>query len=299
MSDPKLHHYVPQFYLRRFLDHEGRLWVWDRDRDRVFASGPRSVAAERDFYFLDGLVDQGHDPLTMERQLADLERDVAAITGQWIEWIRASDLGSPIRVPSVNREIVSLFIALQFLRTDDARSILAASAATGGYVAGSYEELRALHAELLWQEDGPVQRIADRIERSAWVFGRNDTTTPFTTSDNPVAFRTADNKMWLKAHFMGSGTYVVYPLAPDVVMYCYPDERPWHEKGVARLDCRVSPVTFTGDFVESENMAHVFMASRFVFSNRQMFDLEREFAKTVGTDRYAPPGVRLFEGNDL
>ena len=101
-----------------------------------------------------------------------------------------------------------------------------------------------------------------------------------------------------KAAFLGVGTYAVYPLAPDVVMYCYPDEDPWREKGIARFDCTISPVTFTDELVDSENMAHVFMASRFVFSNRPVFDDEREFAKTVGTDTYAPPGTRLFDTED-
>jgi hypothetical protein len=57
-------------------------------------------------------------------------------------------------------------------------------------------------------------------------------------------------------------------------------------------------VAFTDELVDSENMAHVFMASRFVFSNRPVFDDEREFAKAVGTDTNAPPGVRLFGIND-
>lgn len=298
MSDPKLHHYVPQFYLRRFVDDEGRLWVWDRDRDRIFPSGPRSVAAETSFYFLDEIAEQGHDPLTMERQLADLERDVAMITGQWLERIRVGDLGDPIEVPPVNREIVSLFIGLQFFRTENARSVLTSFAESTGYVPASDEERRARHTEMLWQEDGPVRMVFDRLERSAWVFGRNNTGTPFTTSDNPVAFRTGDNRMWLKTAFMGGGTYVVYPLAPDVVLYCHPDEDPWRENAIARFDCTISPVTFTDELVESENMAHVFMASRFVFSNRPVFDLEREFAKTVGTDTFAPPGKRLFGVDD-
>jgi hypothetical protein len=298
MNDPKLHHYVPQFYLRRFVDNEGRLWAWDRDRDRIFPSSARSVAAETGFYFLDQIGKQGHDPLTLERQLADLENEVAAITGQWIDWIRERNLGDTVEVPSVNRQIVSLFIALQFLRTEDARSTLTAFAATTGYIAASEAEKRALHIEMFWRNDGVVRMIADRVQQSAWVFGRNRTGTPFTTSDNPIAFRTSDNQMWLKARFVGNGTYVVYPLAPDVIMYCYPDEDPWRDRGIGRFDCTISPVTFTEELVESENMAHVFMASRFVFSNRPVFDREREFAKTVGTDTYAPPGVRLFEGRD-
>jgi uncharacterized protein DUF4238 len=297
MSDPKLHHYVPQFYLRRFADADGQLWVWDRDHDRIFASGPRSVAAERDFYLLDELAENGHDPLTMERQLADLEGEVAAISGQWIDWVRSGSRGDVIPVPSVNREIVSLFIALQFLRTADARSLLTAVVEGAGYVADSKKSRRALHAEMFWRQDGVVGLIADRVKESTWIFGRNDSATPFTTSDNPVAFRTSDNRMWLKVGFLNNGTYAVYPLAPDVVMYCHPNEDPWRAGTIRRLDCVISPVAFTDEMVQSENMAHVFMASRFLFSNRPVFDAERTFAPTVGTDTYAPPGRRLFEAD--
>ncbi|WP_083948449.1 DUF4238 domain-containing protein [Thermobifida cellulosilytica] len=44
MSNPKLHHYVPQFYLRRFTDPSGRIWAWDKIFDRAFHTNPRSVA---------------------------------------------------------------------------------------------------------------------------------------------------------------------------------------------------------------------------------------------------------------
>lgn len=71
------------------------------------------------------------------------------------------------------------------------------------------------------------------------------------------------NAMWLKAGMFSDGTYLVYPLAPDIVMYCYPPEEPW--LNVASFDSCVSQVSFTADMVESENTAQVFMASRFVF----------------------------------
>ena len=49
MSEPKLHHYVPRFYLGRFTDASGYLWIWDRDQDRIFRTKPNRVAAEKDF----------------------------------------------------------------------------------------------------------------------------------------------------------------------------------------------------------------------------------------------------------
>lgn len=284
MSNPTLQHYVPQFYLRRFRDRSDRLWVWDRDRDRVFASSPRSVAAERSFYYLDEYED--HDPLAMERQFASLEHEVARITDQWIDWIRAGTLGMPVPIPEPNRGIVSLFLGLQFLRTADARDVLTAFASAEGATPTSARDRRSLHTEALWNDD-LVGAFKERIESAIWAFGRNDTDTPFVTSDNPVAFRTSDNAMWLKAAVFSPGTYVVHPLAPDIVMYCYPREEPWSK--AASLDSTVSPFTFTTEMVESENTGQVFMASRFVISNSNDFAAERAFAQTIGTDVYARP----------
>jgi hypothetical protein len=289
MSDPKLHHYVPQFYLRRFADPTGRLWVWDRDRDRIFSTRPGSIAAESDFYFLGDLADKGLDPLAMERQFADLESDVSAVTGQWLDWIRHGKPGDVLPVPDVNRQAVSLFLVLQFLRTADARSTLEKFLKSAGHAVVSDEDTRALHTDMLWATDELISPLANRVEQSTWLFGRSATSTPFITSDNPVAWRTADNRMWLKAGIEKEGTYIVYPLAPDAVMYCYPDDGPWKDARISRFDCRISPVTLTDAMAHNENSAQVFMASRFVISNISDFSRGRGFAKSIGTDIYAPP----------
>jgi hypothetical protein len=91
-----------------------------------------------------------------------------------------------------------------------------------------------------------------------------------------------------QAGVLAGGTYVVYPLAPDVVMYCYPDEGRWRAAKIRQFDCQVSPVRFTDPMVQDEKSAQAFMASRFVISNRAAFEAERNFARTIGTDTYAP-----------
>jgi Protein of unknown function (DUF4238) len=285
MSTPKLHHYVPQFYLRRFTDASGRLWLWDRNQDCTFATRPNSVAAENNFYHLTELIKHGYDPLTMEKQFSDLEGQVALITDQWLGWLQQVEPEEKIEIPDVNRENVSLYIALQFLRTADSREILAAFVEESEKREPmSAEEKRRLHTDMLW-DDKLVWELADRIQNAIWLFGRNTTATPFITSDNPVAFRTGDNAMWLKVGLYTAGTSAVFPLAPEVVMYCYPNGPPWQK--IAQFDRCLSPVVFTDEMVESENSGQVFMASRFVISRRNNFDYERAFTKTIGTDRYA------------
>ena len=91
MNNRKLHHYVPQFYLRRFVDDSGRLWVWDRDNDRTFAVKPDNVAAEHSFYLSDELAELGEDALAMEKQFSEIEGEVAQITSQWLDWLRENE----------------------------------------------------------------------------------------------------------------------------------------------------------------------------------------------------------------
>src|ERR1017187_6121757 len=162
MNAPRLHHYVPQFYLRRFTDASGQLWLWDRDRDRVFRTQPNKVAAENNFYWHEELAALGHDPLVMEKQFSQLEGEVAQITGQWLEWLRGMKPMEKLEVPDINRELVSLYIALQFLRTADARDILAAFADQNVYRKPVTEaEKRLLHLSMLW-EDCIRDELAER-----------------------------------------------------------------------------------------------------------------------------------------
>lgn len=283
MNSPKLHHYVPQFYLRRFVDDSGRLWVLDRDNDRKFAVKPSSVATENNFYFSDELAELGEDALTMEKQFSELEGEVALITSQWLDWLREVGPGERIPIPDVNRELLSRHIALQFLRTAGTRDILAIFGENTEGRELSPEQRRNLHMYMLWSSK-LVHELEERIRASTWIFGKNDTEVPFVTSDNPVAFRTGDNSMWWRNGLWTSGTYAVFPLAPDIVMYCHPAEPPW--LAITELNECLSPVRFTQEMVASENSGQVFMAPRFVFSRRANFDAERKFAKTIGTDLY-------------
>ena len=270
--------------MRRFVDESGLLRVWDRGRDRAFSTSPGSVASETDFYLVPELAATGGDPLEMERQFADLEYDASLITEQWVEWVRDYDPMTQLPIPDVNRELISLFIALQFLRTRDARDILARGEE-------SDHRQRKLHTQLLW-DDGLVSELAERISSCTWIFAYNNSDLSLITSDNPVTLRTADNRMWLRRGILTTGTYVGYPLAPDVMMYCHPPEPPWNGNLRDRFGDRISPVAFTDGMASSENTGQIYMASRFTIANRDLTDEERHFATTIGTDIYAPPEYR-------
>ncbi len=292
MVRAKLHHYVPQFYLRRFASKKGRIWVWDKTADKSFSTTPKAIAAETDFYKLHDFARMGRDPLIMEKQFAGLEGNVSLITDQWIHWLSELSPNKKISIPAVNRKLVSLYIALQFFRTADTKDIICALQKEDSTDELSDEDRTRLHTDFLWDLD-LIKRVAKRIEQSIWIFGRNQTNTPFLSSDNPVAFKSADHRMWLKGGILTEGTYVVFPLAPDIVMYCHDRVPPF--KKLANFDRSLSPVAFDVPMVEHENAGQVFMASRFVISSIDNFAWAREFALTIGTDQFSSPGF-LIEG---
>lgn len=174
-----------------------------------------------------------------------------------------------------------------FLSNTEQRDILALFAAqTNLYKSGiSHEEKINLHAQMLCSV-GLVDEIAERIDQSIWLFARNNTNIPFWTSDNPVSFKTGDNRMWLKGSgILSLGSYVVFPITPWYVLYC---KEPTYWAKVKDFDCCLSPVELTSEMVEHENAGQVFMATRFAISPTNDFSFAVEFAKTIGTDTYAP-----------
>jgi len=72
-SDPKLHHYVPRFYLNGSLNEEQRLWVYNKAHDKIFQTAPKNIAAETQFYRLPPSIAGHGDPLRLEKALAGLE----------------------------------------------------------------------------------------------------------------------------------------------------------------------------------------------------------------------------------
>jgi hypothetical protein len=188
-------------------------------------------------------------------------------------------LGAQIHAAFQTREIISQYIALRYL--------ISASKETLTVLAGTVEHNRSNERRTPWELNLPdiraiFSQMAELVRESIWVFGRNSTTRPFFTSDSPIAFRRSDNAMWLRVGLAGS--YIVFPLAHDIILYCYPKQPPWEK--LTKFDMCLTPVELTYEMIESENSGQVFMASRFVISKSNDFTSARNFAKSIGTDRF-------------
>ena len=264
--DNGLHHYVPQFYLKRFVGHGDMLWVYDKDRDRTFHTTPKNMAAEHGFY---SLPDVFEDSSIMEKQFSELEGEAAKITEDWLIQFEFRNF---IELPDINREIMSLYFTTQLMRTAESRALLV-EGVEGSREAAYEEEIhRALHTFLLWDED-TVDEVSDWVKSCIWTFRVNESTDSLYTSDDPLKARTSTQHLhW--AQLPTAGAYLLFPLTPKLLMYCFDAEK-WTD--LEPFDCVLLPFPLEPELVRDSNVHQVGHARRFVFSDQDNFRLAREF----------------------
>ena len=205
----------------------------------------------------------------MEKQFIAMEKEAALISGDWLDHMA---LGSSIEIPDVNREIMSLYITTQLLRTSEARTLLFQGLGDPESMPTNQQTQRNLHTELLWN-DGIVAEISDWVQSSIWTFRINETTESLYTSDDPFKVRsTTQHLHWAQTSVVGA--YLLIPLTPNVLMYCF-DSRGW--EALRPLDCRVVPIPLEPELIEDANIHQVGHSRRFVFSSQNDFRLAREF----------------------
>ena len=240
------------------------------------------------FYRVPELIGSRVDPLFLEKDLSALEKHAALILAAVLSQLGTMQAMDRLILEDEDREALSSFLAVQFLRSAEQREILALFATVhGGYKEPpSPEERINLHARMLCS-GGLVEDLTERLYSSIWIFARNSSKTPPWTSDNPAAFKTGDNRMWLKAPgIFAEGSYLVFPLTPQYVLYC---KEPKYWARLKHADSCLSPVELSDEMVAHENAGQVFMATRHVVSPDSNFAWANDFAETIGTEYVWPP----------
>lgn len=113
MSNAKRHHYVPQFYLRRFADESGRLRVY-RTHSQLppIMTTVKDAAVRTGFYKLD-LTGPG-DPMQLESELAKIEDESARV----IQRVSSARSWPPSQS---DRDVLATYLGLQLMRTPEKR----------------------------------------------------------------------------------------------------------------------------------------------------------------------------------
>ena len=109
----KLHHYVPQGYLRGFATAQERITALPLDRTRSsFTTSVKNVAAQTHFHTVAGL----EEPDEFEKILSTVEGDVVGM-------IRRIE-GGEFPLPEEDRMTLSYYLALQAVRGPDTRKTM-------------------------------------------------------------------------------------------------------------------------------------------------------------------------------
>ncbi len=110
-SEPRRHHLVPQWYLKRFATRKDKIGVLDLGAQKRYLASVRNAGAEVGFYDVDV---EGVARDAVEQLLGRIEAPASGATMKLAT-------GGPTTLSTKERADVALFIATQFLRGADRR----------------------------------------------------------------------------------------------------------------------------------------------------------------------------------
>jgi hypothetical protein len=183
-------HYVPRFLLKNFThSKKPKVFVYDKSNDKRFHTNIKNVAAESGFYDLD-LKDVF---LTMEPSLARLETSASRIVEKLLKDRNVKLLNENERV------VLSLFLAVQFLRTKEHRLIVEYLGKQISQVLGNMDasdqgknKLTGRSGSVSAEKFISLKSLAQAREflphflNKAWVLLETTHRNPFFISDNPI-----------------------------------------------------------------------------------------------------------------
>lgn len=315
MSTVKKQHYVPQFYLRNFSRDNKRIFVFDKFRQKEFASNVHDIANENYFYDLseqhtEELIENIHkkhqeepvdpdlfekmqeivrDTQMIEEHLGRLETRFANVLENALETLEKRN-----RFKARYRPEIALMAAVQFLRTREQREsmvelvkktalsvmpMVEKISEIKGYnlksedldITFDEEDTVELHKMTLLDEEYLVE-IASILLNHIWIIGKNETSEPLYTSDNPVCKRANKSDDWRSnAGIASPGIEIVFPLTPKYILTMY--ERSFFAH-LAHKDGKI--VYLKPDDVSYFNRFQVNLSYRQIYGIKNSFELAKQ-----------------------
>ena len=308
-SEPKKHHFVPQFILNNFsVGKKKRLYVFDKAKLRVFPSHVRDAGHENYFYQDD---DMGYDVKT-EFKLGELESICAPVIKNIVK-----EQCLP-RIGSAEHRILCLFVTVQLSRTKKTREFLSSfNRSIADWVCGfggdpnrDVENFKELSTSEIKQSSINILRsipgdLVKHLLDKEWSLLKSPKGEYFDISDNPVTMHNnyprhgrGNNGLKLR------GVEVYFPLTPRLCLNfmcseminefrtkvnehkfritqgtAFPVDMSEAEKLIYNIDNNITR-ELTSEYVEFQNSLQVIHSSRFVYSKNQGFELAKDMLKT-------------------
>ncbi len=296
MGQHKKQHYVQQSYLRRFSSDEKRIFVYDKVLQKSFQNAISDVAQESHFYRLpdnlkteDGKPISIDDPLIVEKAFQRIE----SRANQDIQTLIELPAGASI--PTETREDLSIFLAIQFLRTRAYRNLVVETAE---------KFIQALTRELIKENFGEeslkytpkisfndkaaglfqsqqifgfvkLEEFAEVLHNHFWILLINDTGKPLYTSDNPVVIHTPLKDQLPAVGIASPGIEIAFPLSSSRILTLADREiYGFHESS---FDGKIRELK--ADNVTYYNSLQVFDSERQIYCEKPNFALVEDMIK--------------------
>jgi hypothetical protein len=235
-------HYVAQSYLAAFTSEKEQVYVFDKVTRKVFPTGIRNVASEREFNDYSATLDPADAAnfQIIEKKLSEIEGQGARITKVLLRLIKnrtSFKTTNAVVVPYKPLRNLAMLTALQLVRTKESREFArdvytklgtSLMKATARDVAPDVDpnNLAMEYSEdyIKWQHLQSMFEMAPDLAKTLltrlFYVGVNRTSIPFWTSDNPVVRDAQAVQTWapidgLTSPFMK----VIYPLSPEVALF--------------------------------------------------------------------------------
>jgi hypothetical protein len=243
-AEPKMQHYVPQFYLRGFVGAKSQLFVVSRPEKKSFRTGPGNVAGENYFNRIEV---EGMEPNAIEKALSEFEGEVGPALERikeakslakeedrslLVNFMAAIALRNPWRreaISQIHNELARGHFAAKFGTKEAFEKSAAEAKAAGSWNdAITFEDVQGMLADAsfpLPKELGIVAEIDqhDHLTEILWnrkwqIVTAKDGT--FVTTDEPVCLRWTDGHPHggLLPGFSLMETEIIFPLSPTLAL---------------------------------------------------------------------------------
>ncbi len=88
-NNPKRHHYIPKILLNNFLDDKNRLWVYDKEKGKLYPSTPKNIFVQKNLYRI--LNFDGDYSYEAEEELSRIESRAAPVIRRIIQCARNNE----------------------------------------------------------------------------------------------------------------------------------------------------------------------------------------------------------------
>lgn len=235
MSEPKLHHYVPQLLLRNFrAGTKDQIWCFDKQQGRAFKTSIRNAAAQSQFNTFEIDFEGERYRVSAEDKFTHIEDKVAPVIKKLL------DTGQFKKLTDEEIALIAVFLHVQNRRTVNAR----------GDVDSMMQQLRAHLGGMGCDKDhldsllGPspdandiarfalesafnsISAVAPAyVEAKTWVLLRTSPTRPFYIGDNPVVLQNEVGRSphWSNLGLTCPGIEIYLPLSSSLTLAIWCD----------------------------------------------------------------------------